>query len=343
MGKIMSHRERIMETLKGTRTDRTPVSMWRHFFSCETTAEGLAEAMLAYQADFDWDFMKVNPRASYQGEDWGLRTKYQGDGGPVVVDHPIKQTEDWRKLRPLDPRKGVLGEHLRALELIAKGMKNNAPFVMTVFNPISVASRLASSEEAFLKYLHEDTADVLAALEAITATSIEFSRACLERGASGIFLAATAWATTSRLSEDEYRAWARPYDIRLLDSVHGEFNILHVCRDHNMLATLSDYPVQAFNWDCWGEGNPTLTQGKSLVRGKAVIGGVLHGTRLTAASSTGIARDLKAVQRSMGDSGWILGGGCTYKPETPVEVIRAVRKAVELGAGKDENLRGPLP
>ncbi len=75
----MNKRERIMATLKGEDVDRPPVSFWRHFYKEETTHEGLAEAMLGFQGKYDWDFMKVNPRAEYHVEDWGNRYEYSGD------------------------------------------------------------------------------------------------------------------------------------------------------------------------------------------------------------------------------------------------------------------------
>ena len=58
--------------------DRPPVSMWRHFYAEETAADTLAEAMLGFQREYDWDFMKVNPRASYHAEDWGLEMRTGG-------------------------------------------------------------------------------------------------------------------------------------------------------------------------------------------------------------------------------------------------------------------------
>ena len=61
MSDQMSHRERVMAALRDEEVDRPPVSMWRHFFDDEVTAEGMAQAMLAFQQRFDWDFMKVNP------------------------------------------------------------------------------------------------------------------------------------------------------------------------------------------------------------------------------------------------------------------------------------------
>lgn len=328
----MTHRERVLASLQGRKTDRVPVSMWRHFFSAETTAEGLAEAMLGYQRDFDWDFMKVNPRASYHVEDWGVKTRYNGDCAPLVFSVPVHRPEDWSRIGALEPERGVLGEHLGAIELISKRLKEQAPFVMTVFNPLSVASRMAPSDEVFLDHLRTSPQKVLPALEAITQTFIRFSNACIDRGASGIFFATTAWATTARLTRQEYVELARPHDLRLLQSLKDtEFNILHVCRDHNMLDCLSDYPVHAFNWDCWGEGNPSLAEGEKMVRGKTVIGGVPHGKRLAQTPPSEMADELAKLHERMSRSKWMLGPGCTYDPATPVENVRVVRNAVSTG------------
>ncbi len=76
----LSHRERIQMILAGQKPDRFAVSFWRHFFHKESTAEGLAEAMVGFQKQFDWDFMKINPRADYHIEDWGFRQEYSRDG-----------------------------------------------------------------------------------------------------------------------------------------------------------------------------------------------------------------------------------------------------------------------
>ena len=119
----MTKKERVQATLLGKEVDRPPVSMWRHFYDRETSAEGLAEAMLFFQHRFDWDFMKVNPRASYHVEDWGVKSKYSGDPYRTheTVDWPIKQPSDWEGVQPLDVHRGVLGEQLEALKLIAQG------------------------------------------------------------------------------------------------------------------------------------------------------------------------------------------------------------------------------
>ena len=324
----MTHRERVQAALLGGEVDRTPVSVWRHFFARETSADGLAEAMLGFQRRFDWDFMKVNPRASYHCEDWGLKMRYAGDAAPAVLETPVRRKEDWRSVQPLDPGVGTLGEQLRALEMVAEGLAGDVPFLMTVFNPISIASRLTPSAEVFARHLREQTDEVLQAMETITETYAMFSRACMDRGAGGLFFATTSWASTDLLTEEEYRRFAMPYDLELLDSVpDAEFNMLHVCGGNNMLAALADYPVHAFNWDVASPGNPTLAEGKAILGGKAAVGG-LDSAALVRDRPDELTRRVGVVESEMDTGGWMLAAGCTISPQTPEANLAAIRQAV---------------
>lgn len=326
----MTKWERVRAALGRREVDRPPISLWRHFFLEESSPQGLARAMLDFQAKFDWDFMKVNPRASYHAEDWGLRVEFSGDPlvGPRVVGYPIKERRDWDRVRPLDPRQGVLGEHLEALGRIAGQLQGQVPFLMTVFTPLSIASRLAGSPEEMLKYLREEKAAVHPALEAITATFARFAGLCLSRGASGIFLATTEWATYQRLTDQEYLEFGRPYDLRVLEAAAGaEFNLLHVCREDNMLRALADYPVPAFNWDAADPSNPTLAQGQGMT-GKAVVGGLDHRATLPQGSPQEVKAQLQRAREQTGGLGWMAGAGCTFSPSTPEANLRAAREAI---------------
>ena len=321
----MNHRERVLACLAGEDVDRPPASMWRHFYAEETAAGTLAEAMLGFQREYDWDFMKVNPRASYHAEDWGLTMRTGGDGSPEAVSWPVSEPADWTRLEVLDPYAGVLGEQLEALRLIAKGLQGRVPFLMTVFTPLSIAARLVPSEEAFLQHLREHPDSVTHALEVVTETFARYATACLDAGASGLFYATTSWATTDSLTLDEYAGHARPYDLRVLEAAsEAEFNLLHVCRDNNMLAALADYPVHAFNWDAHGQGNLSLAEGRATLAPKAVVGGLPHKGGLVDAEPADLARAVQDTSNAMGAAGWMLGTGCTFPPNTPEENVRAV-------------------
>ena len=87
----MDKRERVRTALAGGQVDRPPATMWRHFYDQESTADGLTQAMLSFQRQYDWDFMKVNPRASYHAEDWGLTMRYGSNGPSQVVGTSISR------------------------------------------------------------------------------------------------------------------------------------------------------------------------------------------------------------------------------------------------------------
>jgi len=328
MAAEMTHWERVRACLRGQDTDRTPVSMWRHFFDRETTPEGLAAAMLAFQQRFDWDFMKVNPRASYHVEGWGVQTAYHGSEAPTVTGVPIKQPDDWLKLETLPIESSVLREHLDALETIARGLKGQVPYIMTVFTPLAIAGRMTATEDIFVQHLREHPDRVKYALDVITLTFTRFAQACLDRGASGLFFATTAFATADRLTPREYETFGRPYDLRLLNALPAaEFTVLHVCRDNNFLPALIDYPVQAFNWDARGRGNLSLSEGKAIAGEPAVIGGIPYRRDLVEATPQQLAGDVAGLRAAMGKTGWMLGTGCTFAPETPERHIEAIRRA----------------
>jgi len=327
----MNKRNRIEATLKGEEVDRPAVSFWRHFYKEEVTAEGLAEAMLGFQRKFDWDFMKVNPRAEYHVEDWGNTYEYGGDDfiKPRFKEGGIKSAEDWKNLKVLPPDKGVLGEHLEALKLIEKGLGGEVCFVMTVFTPLSIAWKLVDDLGELVHYIREAPDALHQGLEVITATFAGFTRACLDRGASGIFFATTECARQDLLSTGQYDEFGRKYDLQILDAAQdADFNILHVCKSNNMLNHLLDYPVHALNWDATDPTNPTL--GEILRKtDKALIGGVDQAGSLLMSSPEMVIKEARKAYNETGGKKWMLGGGCTFSPEVSEKNLMALRKMLD--------------
>ena len=330
MADTMTPRERLQATLQGQAVDRPAWSLWRHFYETEATVDGLAESMLGFQNEYGFDFMKVNPRAQYHVEDWGLKLRYSGNAyeAPTVVDHPIKTAADWAKIEPLPSDRGVLGDHLRALRLIAAGLGGEIPFIMTVFNPLSLAGRLVPDEATLKRYLAENPDAVRQALEAITETFIAYTRAILETGASGLFFATTTWGTRDLMSAEEYEIWGRPYDLRVLEAARdAEFNLLHVCGDNNRLFDLADYPVHAFNWAVTSPTNPSIAEATARVPG-TLIGGISREALLAEGTANVLDEARRAAEES-GRSNWALGPNCSIQPASRPENIRALRQFVE--------------
>ncbi len=248
----MNKRERVIAALSGQPVDRVPVSFWGHDFLREWTPQGLADAMLESFRHYDWDYMKVNPRATYYGEAWGCRYRPSGSEtrGPEVVDYVLKSASDLGAIRPVDIGAGPFAEQLEALRLIGRGLGGEAPFIQTVFSPLAVIGHLAKRDlEAVRRYMEETPQALHSALAAVAGSLAAYSRACMEAGASGIFFATVEWATYDNATAEQYQEFGRPYDLRVLEAVQGaEMNVLHVCRPRNMFDLLSDYPVHAINW-----------------------------------------------------------------------------------------------
>ncbi len=327
----LNHKERVKNLLTSEPIDRVPISFWRHFYHKEKTAEGLAEAMLDFQKKFDWDLMKVNPRAAYHVQGWGAVLKFSDDEfvKTQIVDYPVKKTSDWEKLKILNPAQGALAEQLQALNIIKKGLKDSVHFLETVFTPLSIAGDLVEDEKILIQDLRENPNRIHQVLEIITTTFEKFVAEFLNTGASGIFLATTQWGSADYITKEEYLEFGKPYDLRILRAAQeAELNILHVCEPNNFLDLFVDYPFDIVNWDATDSTNLTLDAGAKLLQ-KVVLGGVDHKVDLPQDNPEQILSKARRIRGSMENKKWILGPGCTFEPSVPEENLQVLREEVE--------------
>ncbi|HXG35842.1 MAG TPA: uroporphyrinogen decarboxylase family protein, partial [Dehalococcoidia bacterium] len=308
--------QRVIAALHGQEVDRVPVSAWGHDFLQEWSPQGLATATLnAYRA-YDWDYIKINPRATYYAEAWGARYRPSGNAeqGPELERPGVASPADLRRIKRVDVGKGPFAEQLEALRLISRDLDGEAPFLQTVFTPLAVLSRLTGNSDTVRTFFREHPDDLLPAVEAIAETLADYTAACLEAGASGIFLATVEWGNYNDITEEEFDRWVRPYDLRILAAVRAApFNILHVCRNHNQLLRLLDYPVHAFHWAANAPGNPSL-QGVAGLTDKAVMGGVDQTATLVSGSTTDVVHEAQIAIAQTGGRRFLLAPGCSIPP-----------------------------
>jgi uroporphyrinogen decarboxylase len=317
--------------LAGEPIDRTPVSFWRHFYHREHDAASLAEAMLYFQDKFDWDFMKVNPRASYHVQPWGAQIQFSTNEyvKTKITDYPVKKLEDWRRIEPVKLSAPAFQEQLQALRLIGQALKGELHFVETVFSPLSIAGDLVEREEVLIRHLREAPQIIHQALEAITQTFEKFVEEILNAGASGILFATTQWASANYITKEEYLEFGKPYDLRILKRVQeAEFSILHVCEPNNFLDLCVDYPVGVVNWDATDSTNLSLDEGYALIN-RVVIGGINHNQELLDANSAKVSEQANQTCALMQGKRWILGPGCSIPPEVPEINLARLRNIVE--------------
>ena len=322
----MTKKERIRAMLRGLPVDRGPVAMWGHDPPREWSPADLVASTLESYREFDWDFIKLNPRASYFAEAWGSAyERPTAERGARVTSHAVRTVDDLGRLEAVDGRAGVFGEHLEALSMLVAEVGDEVDVIHTIFTPLGVLGALSGDPASLLEHATQDPAAVHVALSEITGTLCEYVDASLEAGASGIFLAPLRWASLDTCSESFYREHGRPYDLQVLARVReAEFNVLHVCQNHNMLRMLLDYPVHAFNWADAGIGNASLTEIRDEIE-QAVIGGVDQ-IALPSMSPVEVRARVEGVLADGADR-LCIGPGCSVPPETPAANRRAAIEA----------------
>lgn len=339
----MSKRERVTAALQGAAVDRVPVSAWRHFVPEERTAATLSDISLRFFHAFDWDWLKVNPRATYYAEAWGNQydfDDYQGTQ-PRLLGGPLATPADLGRIQPVSPTAGVFGEHLEVLRLVKAGI-GEAHFIQTVFSPLSVlsymvvpATNLTPEQTREARYdglrrlLTENPEGVHAALAAMAATLAGYAAACLEAGASGIFFALVRVAREGVLTREQYSTFGQPYDLQVLAAVQGApFNLLHICGPQAYIDLVTDYPVHALNWATVGQQNPTLAEMQARTN-LAVIGGVDEENVLMDGTPDAVIAQARASLQATSGSKVLLSPGCSIDMETPPANLHALRQAAE--------------
>jgi uroporphyrinogen decarboxylase len=341
MSQSLSKRQRVEAALAGQDLDRVPVAAWGHLIPAEIDTQALTEASLAFFREYDWDWLKVNPRATLFAEGWGSEFDFQDYRGvlPRFVANPHDPI-DWNQLEPARLGNPVWAAHLELLRGIKRGI-GGAPFVQTVFSPASVLAYLAgrptdhsqegasrSHAEALLQLIRTQPEAAHHALGVIADSLAALAVASVEAGADGIFFAITRLARQGGFTEAEFETFGKPYDFKVLNAVAGaRFNILHSCGSNTYWNAIQDYPVRALNWASVGQGNPDLAGARAssslaLIGGIDEVGVLQHGTPEQVRAAT-----LKALALG-GRERFLLAPGCCLDPSVPAANIRAFRDAV---------------
>ncbi len=326
-----SHRERIEAILAGDKPDRFAASFWRHFFHMEHHAEGTAEAMIGFQKKFDWDFVKINPRADYHTEDWGLKQTWSHDEFKkhTKTAFPINRIDDWDKIRVLPPTAPVLAEHLKVISKIRKGLGKEVPILMTVFTPLAIAGRMVENREMLVDHLRAEPERIHRALRSITDTFKTYAAEVRNAGADGLFFATTQWASRDMITWDEYQEFGVPYDVEVVTAADRDaLNLFHICASENYLKELAaiDYKSRLYNWDSDDPTNPPLDKAYDLLPGKALVGGVDHNGWLLHSSADEVVNQIKKLKAAHDPSRLIIGPGCAVPPEVKFDNFRAIRE-----------------
>jgi len=224
--------------------------------------EELARAHLALlrMLDYKMDLLKVTPFYRYMSLIWGSRYRFVDNEEEVEgIDVVVKGPEDWGRLWVLDPRR-ELREHLWAVELLSRELGASTPFIYTIPSPLVQALHHVSTPERVYADMAEHPDALREGLRVIAESCIEFGRACLEEGATGIFYGVGSGGRYwSRMTREQLEEYALRYDRMVLKALRdAPIRLLHICstrdEDPQKFGGLMEegwfrhYPVDALNW-----------------------------------------------------------------------------------------------
>ena len=296
---------RVEAVLDGATPDRPPVCLWYHHGLQHARGEKLASVVIDYLEHYEFDWLKVM-------NDY----RYPTPTGAATTD----SVDVLRQLGPLNIQETEWRHQLEALRRIAAHLAGKALFVDTIFDPFTTLRRLCGQHLPELLRSHPDA--VHAALDTITGNLIEYARAALSAGASGIFMSIPA--ASSVMSQQEFRRFVRPYDLQLWEAVaEARMNIAHVHGNPLHFTDVFDYPVAVFNWHDRSPDNPDLRDIRKD-SGRCVMGGIDH----LQIGQTTIPTWRSHVEEGIaaGGASFFLAGGCSIATETDPEYIHETVK-----------------
>jgi len=319
-------------------------SAWQHFVGEEYDPVRFATATVDFTRTWDWDWVKLNPRAVYYAEAWG--SVYDPDDYvgvvPRLVSPAIRTVSDLAAIRPLDPRTNpALSEHIDSARLVREQLGDRA-VLQTVFSPLSVLLQLAglplyqedavagsTAQFGLRDLVRSDPDGVRIALAAIAQTLADYVSALLApvedggAGLDGIFYAVTGTASNGYLDRAEFAEYSRPYDQQVLAAVADGVVVLHTCRADSHPEWFADYRVDALHWDQFLPGNPALDANL----GVTAVGGVNNELFAVGADSSQVADQLAATLATANGRRFLLAPSCTIPTPADPTALQRLRDA----------------
>jgi uroporphyrinogen decarboxylase len=343
-----------MAVIRREQPDRVPWSIWGHFpavnwldyYSWELAQRNGEEAAKAHIAllrelDHKMDLLKVTPFYRFMAMHWGSNFNFKNnEENAPTINTIIKETKDWEKLWVLDPKK-ELREYIRTNEILARDLRS-CPFIYTIPSPIIQAMNGVGTPERVLEDMKNNPDTLKNGLDIITETTIDFTKACVDAGATGIFFGigggGRIWRDLTKMQMEEY---GLEYDKKVLQSVDCDIKMLHICstaagnaqdQDYFESGWFKQYPVDIINWDA--HEYTWLDKGKEIYGDKfAICGGLNRVKTLRKGTPKEVeAEAKKAIIDAGNGGGFMLGPGCTVYQDMPRENYNSVgRAAIKYG------------
>lgn len=178
-------------------------------------------------------------------------------------------------------------------------------------------------------FIRAHPAEAHAMLDALAETFVDYVAEIRKVPVDGVLYATNACilAPSPRgISDAEFRAFHKPYDLRLLNAMDGLVRIVHAHGNALDLSRVLDYPCEVFSWSDRLAGNPSIASVRKLTA-KCLMGGVDE-SRLHERSLPEIRAEVSdALAQAGGARNFILSPGCNVASGIALRSLTCMRDA----------------
>ena len=325
-------RQLIFDTFNNKTTERVPVGFWFHFTQNEILSvydhPEMREQNLSghkkFVQSFKPDFVKLMSDGYFFEPETAITLKNAARAKDLYSLKPIAADDKW-----------IRDQVSLVKELTGSFGQELATFYNTFAPATAFKWAINGGDKKLAAFIKEDKAAVIYALSVIAQNTAQLVKAVIgEGGADGIYLSVQTIQDIS-VGPDLYNEVIAPSELSVLTAAiaAGGKNILHVCGYEgvrNNLSLFKNYPAHAVNFAAAVEGI-SLSQGKQIFGGKAIIGGFANTANgiLYKGTKEQIQAETKKLLDDAGRTGVILGADCTVPKDIDFAHFEWVREAAK--------------
>ena len=318
--------EIIKKAFKTEATERVPYAIWKHFPEFDKTPEGLLKAQMDFQKKYDSDIMKISISGRAFASDFGaeLGGYDPASGSRICVKYPIEKIEDWENIKNIDVGSGEYGKQIKAMELVHKEIDKKVPTMMTVFSPLMVASQI---DPNIILHYRKDPQLIKEQFKIIITAMTDFTKASLEAGANGIFLATQHF--NNRLTNEERLELAfNPMKSLIKKTVKkNNFLVLHLHGDNPDYELATKLPIDAINWHDQ-QTTPNISEARQIFKG-GLLGGLNAESWKDISDPAELEAVISSVYTNFKGSGLIIAPGCVIPQFVSDPLIEVAVKTIQ--------------
>ena len=300
----MTKKERVIAAIAGHEVDAIPSCFSMHFPKDRNSGESAVQEHLKFFRQTDTDILKL------------MNENLVPDMGPIQCP------EDWKQVRTLTMQDDFMVRQMELAKRVLDASDANAFRVGTLhgicasaIHPIEHRYGYREVRQMLCEHLRQNKAPVLEAMKRITDVLCQLGRSYIEAGMDGVFYASLG-GEKHFFTEEEFYEYIQPFDLQIMQAIKsaGGYVILHICKENLQMERYAGYASvsDVVNWGVY-ETNYSLTQGRKLFNGCAIMGGFANhpGTVLVDGPAEAIRLQARKAIQEAGHLKFILGADCT--------------------------------